>query len=60
MDEPRDYPKRSKSYKEGQIPYDNTYMQNLKNHTNKFIYKTETDTANKTYGYQRGKGRRKR
>ena len=51
MDEPRDYPKRSKSYKEGQIPYDSTYMQNLKNHTNKFIYKTETDTANKTYGY---------
>ena len=35
-------------------------MQNLKNHTNKFIYKTETDTEDKTYGYQRRKGRRMR
>ena len=27
-----------------QISYDNTYMWNLKNDTNKVIYKTETDS----------------
>ena len=41
--------------KERQI-YDITYMWNLKNNTNKFIYKTETDSHRKQiYGYQRGK-----
>ena len=32
-------------------------MWNLKNDTNEFIYKTETDSQRKqAYGYQRGKG----
>ena len=41
----RDYhTKLSKSYRERQIPYDITYMWNLKYDTNKLIYKTETDS----------------
>ena len=45
MDGHRDYPtKWSKSDRERQIPYDITYMWNLKNNTNEFIYKTETDS----------------
>ena len=28
----------------GETSYDITYMQNLKNYTNEFIYKTEIDT----------------
>ena len=45
MDGPRDYhTKGSKSERERQIPYDITYMWNLKYNTNEPIYKTETDT----------------
>ena len=44
MDGSRDYhTKRSKSERERQIPYDVTYMLNLKYDTNELIYKTETD-----------------
>ena len=43
MDGPRDYhTKRSKSQRERQIPYDITYMWNLKYDTNELIYKRET------------------
>ena len=45
MDGPRDYhTKRSKSERERQIPYDITYMWNIKYDTNELIYKTETDS----------------
>ena len=45
MDAPRDYhTKWSKSDRERQIPYDITYMWNLKYDTNELIYKTETDS----------------
>ena len=45
MDGPRDYhTKRSKSERERQIPYDITYMWNLKYDTNEPIYETETDS----------------
>ena len=45
MDGPRDYhTKRSKSERERQIPYDITYMWNLKYDTNELIYETETDS----------------
>ena len=39
----------------GQIPYDITYMWNVKYDTNELIYKTETDSdiENQTYGCQR-------
>ena len=44
MDGPRDYcTKRSKSEGERQIPYDITYMWNLKYDTNELIYEIETD-----------------
>ena len=66
MDGPRDYhTKWNKSEGERQIPYDITYMQNLKYDTNELIYKTETDIDNiflchrhrkQMYGYQRRKG----
>ena len=38
------YTKRSRSERERQIPYDVTYMWNLKYGTNEHIYKTETDS----------------
>ena len=45
MDRPRYYhTKWSKSEREGQIPYDITYMWNLKYDPNELIYKTETDS----------------
>ena len=45
MEASRDYhTKRSKSERERQIPYDITYMWNLKYDTNEPIYKTETDS----------------
>ena len=48
MDGPRDYhTKRSKSDRERQIPYDMTYMWNVKYNTNEHIYETETDIANR-------------
>ena len=44
MDGPRDdYTKWSKSERERQIPYDITFMWNLKYDANDLIYKTETD-----------------
>ena len=50
MDGPRDYhTKWSKSGRKRQILYDITYMWNLKNNADQFIYKTETpsDIENK-------------
>ena len=45
MDATRDYlTKWSKSERERQIPYDITYMWNLKYDTTEPIYKTETDS----------------
>ena len=45
MDGPRDYhTKRSKLERKRQIPYDITYMWNLKYDTNELIYNTETDS----------------
>ena len=45
MDGPRDYhTKQSKSEREREIPYDTTYMWNLKCDTNELIYETETDS----------------
>ena len=45
MDGPREYhTKWSKSDRERQIPYDITYMWNLKYDTNELTYKTETDS----------------
>ena len=45
MDGHRDYhTKWSKSEWERQIPYDITYMWNLKYDTNELIYKTEADS----------------
>ena len=44
MDGPRDHDtKWRKSEREWQIPYDITYMWNLKYGTNELIYETETD-----------------
>ena len=45
MDGPREYhTKWSKSDRERYMPYDITYMWNLKNNTNESVYKTETDS----------------
>ena len=45
MDEPRDYhTKGSKSERERQIPYDITYIWNLKYNTNEPRYETEADS----------------
>ena len=50
MNGPRDYHTKEKSDRERQIPYDTTYMWNLKKKqkkhkdTNELIYKTETDS----------------
>ena len=45
MDATRDYhTKWNKSERERQIPYDNTYMWNLKYDTNELINETETDS----------------
>ena len=45
IDGPRDYhTKWSKSERERQIPYDITYMWNLKYDTNELLCKTETDS----------------
>ena len=45
MDATRDYhTKLSKSERERQIPYDITYMWNLKYDTKQHIYKTKTDS----------------
>ena len=45
MDEPRDYhTKWNKSDRERQLPYDITYMWDLKYDTNEHIYETESDS----------------
>ena len=45
MDATRDYhTKGSKSERERQIPYDITYMWNIKYNTNEPIYETETES----------------
>ena len=45
MDGPRDYhTKWSKSERERHVPYDITYLWNLKYDTNELIYETETDS----------------
>ena len=45
MDATKDYHiKCSKSERERQIPYDVTYMWNLKYDTNELIYETETES----------------
>ena len=46
MDGSRDYhTKWSKLDRERQIPYDITYLWNLKNDTSELIFKTETDSG---------------
>ena len=45
LDGPKDYhTKWSKSEKERQIPYDSTYVWNLKYDTDELIYETEADS----------------
>ena len=49
MDGPRDYhTKWSKAERERQIPYDITYMWNLKYDKNELIYETATDSQTQT------------
>ena len=59
MDATRDYhTKWSKSERERQIPYDITYMWNLKYATNEPIYKTKTDSdTENTLVVAKGEGR---
>ena len=57
MDATRDYhTKWNKSERERQIPYDITYIWNLKYDINELIYETETDsqTSKTNLRYQRG------
>ena len=54
MDGLRDY--HTKSERERQIPYDITYMQNLKYDTNELTYKTETDSQRTDLWLPRGSG----
>ena len=59
VDGPRDYhTKWSKPDRERQIPYDITYMWNLKYDKSELIYKTEPDHRHReqTWDYQREKG----
>ena len=57
MDGPRDcHTEWSKSDRERQIPYDITYMWNLKYDTNELIYETETDTQRTDLWLPRGSG----
>ena len=46
--------------RERQIPYDMTYMWNLENNTDEFIYKTETDSQSQTTDLELPKGKRGR
>ena len=58
MDEPRDYhTKWRKSERERQIPYDITWMWNLKYDTNELVYETETDSQTERTGLWLPKGR---
>ena len=59
MDATRDYhAKWSKSERERQIPYDITYMWNIKYDTNESIYETEKNHRHReqTGGFQGGGG----
>ena len=57
MDGPRDYrTKWSKSERERQIPYDITYIWNLKYDTNEPIYETETDSRTQRTDFWLPKG----
>ena len=47
----------SKSYRERQLSYDVSYMQNLKHDTNEFIYKTETDSQTQKTNLRLPKGK---
>ena len=60
MDEPKEYYVQwSKSDKERQILYDITSMRYLKNNTNEYICKTETDIENKlVVTKEKGEGKR--
>ena len=56
MDGPRaDYTKQSRSGKEKQIPYDITYMWNLKYDINELIYKTDSQIQRTDLWLPRGK-----
>ena len=57
MDGPREY-QQVKQVREKQILYDTSYMWNLKNDTNEFIYKTESQTqkTNLQLPKQKGQG----
>ena len=58
MDASRNYhTKWSKSERGRWIPYDTTYMWNLKYDTNELVYKTETDSQRKLM-VTKGKGGR--
>ena len=46
----------SQSERGRQIPYDITYMQNLKNDTNELIYETDSQTYRTDLWLPRGKG----
>ena len=57
MDGPRNYhTKWSKSERERQIPYNITYMWNLKYDTNELIYETKTDSQRTDLWLPRGRG----
>ena len=57
MDGPRGYhTKWNKSERERQIPYDSTYMWNLKYDTNEPIYKTKPDSQRSDLWLPRGRG----
>ena len=57
MDRPRDYhTKWSKSDRERQVLYGNSYVCNLKNNTNELIYKTETDSWKLSIWLPKGRG----
>ena len=57
MDGTRDYhTKWSKSEKKRQIPYNITYMWNLKYNTNELMYETKTHRHRKHLWLQKGKG----
>ena len=43
VDEPKDYHTKDKSDRERQIPYDITYMWNIKYFKNEPVYKTEQE-----------------
>ena len=42
-----------------QIPYDITYIWNLKTDANELMYKTDSQKREQTYGYKKGKGKGK-